>query len=333
MTMTEIQNNPVAKVAKIFGMPEPNATRPKLLASFATDNDTSVPNICISTFEFVSYFAFRISCFIFLSSFIVPRSSFADEGADFFEKKIRPVLVERCYSCHSAEAETLEGELLLDNRAGWMSGGASGQIIVPGEPEKSLLLHAMKWKNADLEMPPEKKLPDDVLADFEKWIEMGAPDPRTEQTGGYVGRDREDGQRPDQQRRRERKRQWPAHAPGPRLAVEDPAPLEQPHPHPLAEGLDLDPRLRDPARTRLRRHVAQVVAQEGARRRPRPLPDALARGVVLDLEHVAGPAGLRTGRRRADADHPAGRVEAEEATRAAAARDRGDVAGLSCKVT
>lgn len=120
---------------------------------------------------------FRTLCLLLAWS-VISAASFGDEGTAFFEKKIRPVLVEHCYSCHSAEAETLEGELLLDNRAGWMSGGVSGQIIVPGEPEKSLLLHAMKWKNADLEMPPEKKLPDDVLADFEKWIEMGAPDPR-----------------------------------------------------------------------------------------------------------------------------------------------------------
>lgn len=100
------------------------------------------------------------------------------EGFAFFEKKIRPVLVKHCYSCHSAESKKLKGELLLDNRAGWMAGGVSGQIIVSGEPGKSLLIHAMKWKDEELEMPPKEKLSDEVIADFEKWVKMGAPDPR-----------------------------------------------------------------------------------------------------------------------------------------------------------
>ncbi len=100
------------------------------------------------------------------------------EGFAFFEKKIRPVLVKHCYSCHSADAKTLKGELLFDNRAGWMSGGASGQVIVPGEPGKSLLIHAIQWKDQGLAMPPKAKLPAEVVADFEKWIKMGAPDPR-----------------------------------------------------------------------------------------------------------------------------------------------------------
>jgi hypothetical protein len=97
----------------------------------------------------------------------------------FFEKKIRPVLIERCYSCHSAKAQTekkLEGQLLLDSRAGIRKGGETGPAIVPGDVKKSLLIQAIRHES--VEMPPKSKLPDNVIADFVKWVEMGAPDPR-----------------------------------------------------------------------------------------------------------------------------------------------------------
>lgn len=100
---------------------------------------------------------------------------------DFFEKKIRPVLSEQCYECHSATAKKLKGGLLLDTAEGVMKGGDSGPSIVPGKPEKSLLLTTMKHSDPDpdLAMPPKKDtLPAEVLADFEQWIKMGAPDPR-----------------------------------------------------------------------------------------------------------------------------------------------------------
>src|SRR5262245_4145455 len=98
-------------------------------------------------------------------------------GVDFFEKKIRPVLVEHCYACHSQEAKKVRAELLLDTRDGLLKGGESGPAVVPGNPGKSLLLQALRQTD-DLRMPPNKKLPDAVIADFAKWIEMGAPDPR-----------------------------------------------------------------------------------------------------------------------------------------------------------
>ena len=100
---------------------------------------------------------------------------------DFFEKKIRPVLVESCYECHSAGAKKLKGGLYLDTAEGLLKGGDSGPSIVPRNPAKSLLLQTMKHegKDEDLFMPPKKdKLSDAVLADFEQWIKMGAPDPR-----------------------------------------------------------------------------------------------------------------------------------------------------------
>ncbi len=100
------------------------------------------------------------------------------EGLAFFEKKIRPVLVERCYKCHSAESEKLKGELMLDTRAGIRKGGESGHAVVPGKLKESLLIESIRYENEDLEMPPKEKLPESVIADFEKWIMMGAPDPR-----------------------------------------------------------------------------------------------------------------------------------------------------------
>jgi mono/diheme cytochrome c family protein len=101
-------------------------------------------------------------------------------GITFFEQKIRPVLVEQCYSCHSAEAKKLKGNLYLDTRAGWEKGGDSGEpVIVPGKPEASLLIRTVQHLEADMEMPPKKpKLPDAVIADLVTWVKMGAPDPR-----------------------------------------------------------------------------------------------------------------------------------------------------------
>jgi mono/diheme cytochrome c family protein len=102
------------------------------------------------------------------------------DGVAFFEQKVRPVLVEHCYSCHSAGAKKLKGNLLLDTRAGWMKGGDSGEpTILPGKPDESLLMRSIRHQEPDLEMPPKKpKLPDAVIADLAAWIRMGAPDPR-----------------------------------------------------------------------------------------------------------------------------------------------------------
>ncbi|MBY0457641.1 MAG: DUF1549 domain-containing protein, partial [Gemmataceae bacterium] len=96
----------------------------------------------------------------------------------FFEKKIRPVLVEQCYQCHSAEAGKVKGGLALDTRDGFRKGGDSGPAIAPGAPARSVLMAALNHKTKELAMPPKGKLPDAVIADFEAWVKMGAPDPR-----------------------------------------------------------------------------------------------------------------------------------------------------------
>jgi hypothetical protein len=102
-------------------------------------------------------------------------------GLQHFEQKIRPVLVQHCYKCHSAEAKKPKGGLLLDTRAGLLKGGDAGPALVPNKPTESLLLKAIRHDG--LEMPPEEKLPDGVIADFERWIQLGAPDPREGKAG------------------------------------------------------------------------------------------------------------------------------------------------------
>ena len=103
------------------------------------------------------------------------------EQIAFFETKIRPVLARHCYECHSAGAlrtGTLKASLMVDSRAGMAKGGESGAAVVPGKKEDSILLAALRHDG--FEMPPAGKLPDEVITDFETWIDMGAPDPRDE---------------------------------------------------------------------------------------------------------------------------------------------------------
>ncbi|MDR3636886.1 MAG: PSD1 and planctomycete cytochrome C domain-containing protein [Isosphaeraceae bacterium] len=100
------------------------------------------------------------------------------EGVTFFEQKIRPVLVEHCYRCHSAEASKVKGDLKLDSRDALRKGGTSGPAVEPGKPDESLLIQAIAQSGEVAKMPPKGKLPEAVVADFRRWVEMGAPDPR-----------------------------------------------------------------------------------------------------------------------------------------------------------
>ena len=99
------------------------------------------------------------------------------EGEEFFEKKVRPILVEHCFMCHSESAPKLKGGLRLDSGAGVAAGGETGRVVVPGQPDKSKLVEAVHYKNVDLQMPPKGKLPDAAIADLTAWIKMGAPWP------------------------------------------------------------------------------------------------------------------------------------------------------------
>ena len=107
----------------------------------------------------------------------------ADSAAElkFFEDKIRPLLVEHCYECHSAKTEKLKGQFLADSRVGIRRGGESKMPgIVPGDPEASHVIAAVRWKDPDIQMPPKKRLSEGQVRDLEAWVKMGAPDPREE---------------------------------------------------------------------------------------------------------------------------------------------------------
>src|SRR4249920_2070786 len=88
---------------------------------------------------------------------------------EFFEAKIRPVLVQRCYACHSSKLAAPKGDLTLDTKAGLLKGGHNGPAIVSGKPAESLLYKALTYASTP-QMPPSGKLPDAVVADFERWI-------------------------------------------------------------------------------------------------------------------------------------------------------------------
>jgi hypothetical protein len=116
-----------------------------------------------------------------LGLLFLPATVFAGadpKGVEFFESKIRPVLSKHCYECHSAQAKRVRGELLLDSKAGMLKGGESGPALVPGKASQSLIVKALEH-DGPTKMPSQStKLPKEVIADFVKWIDMGAPDPR-----------------------------------------------------------------------------------------------------------------------------------------------------------
>ncbi len=110
-----------------------------------------------------------------------PAAQITAEQRDFFEKKIRPVLADKCYKCHAENSDKIKGGLTLDTREGLRRGGENGPAVVPGDLKESLLIEAVRYANKDFAMPPEKaggRLADEVIKDFEKWVQMGAPDPR-----------------------------------------------------------------------------------------------------------------------------------------------------------
>ena len=118
-----------------------------------------------------------VVCLVVMSS-ATTRADDAD-SVRFFREKIEPVLKAQCYSCHSRQAEEVKGGLRLDFKSGVLRGGDSGPAVVAGKSGESLLIQAIRHEGG-MAMPPkkERKLSDKTIADFVKWVEMGAPDPR-----------------------------------------------------------------------------------------------------------------------------------------------------------
>ena len=133
--------------------------------------------------------------FLSLMSFFVPASVLlgnpdadVDDRVAFFESRIRPILINRCYECHSVETER-NGELLLDSKAGWELGGSSGPAIVPYDASASLLIIAVRGHNPEVQMPPKDaggKLTAAEIADLEAWVQSGAFDPRLEKSAATI---------------------------------------------------------------------------------------------------------------------------------------------------
>ena len=123
----------------------------------------------------------------FVASVCLIAPVLGDDGESFFEKQVRPILVKHCYKCHAGTNS--RGGLKLDTRAGLLAGGASGSAVVPRKPNESLLIRAVRYDDSELQMPPKDaggKLSDQQVAAIEKWVRMGAPDPResVESLGG-----------------------------------------------------------------------------------------------------------------------------------------------------
>lgn len=108
--------------------------------------------------------------------FLSLHSAAAPDGPAFFEAKIRPLFIEHCQKCHGEKKQ--ESGLRLDTKSGWQKGGEHGLVIVPGDPEKSRLIQAVRRKDKSLQMPPKRALGAEEVAALEQWVKLGAPDPR-----------------------------------------------------------------------------------------------------------------------------------------------------------
>ena len=125
---------------------------------------------------------YRFSMAAWLVVFLGPvRLGASDPGeAEFFEKRIRPLLIERCHSCHSRETPNPMGGLRLDSAEAMLAGGSRGPAIAPGSPEESLLIRAISFQDPELKMPPTGRLSDREIGDMVQWVKSGAPFPGSE---------------------------------------------------------------------------------------------------------------------------------------------------------
>ena len=125
-------------------------------------------------FKFVSVMAAIFVRFLCAQAAADETQSTSDQ-LEFFEKEVRPLLVEHCYSCHSVNAKKIQAGLLMDSRASLLKGGDSGEAILPGDVDGSLLIEAVRYES--YEMPPKGKLPQNDIQTLERWVKMGAPWP------------------------------------------------------------------------------------------------------------------------------------------------------------
>ncbi|MEM7013857.1 MAG: DUF1549 domain-containing protein, partial [Verrucomicrobiota bacterium] len=117
----------------------------------------------------------RIALSIIFLSAVAPLA--ADDGVAFFERNVRPILIQHCYECHSEEAGEQKGGLLLDRASGWLEGGDSGKAVVPGDLEASLFITAIRYQDEDFQMPPKTALKPQEVRLLEEWVSRGAPGP------------------------------------------------------------------------------------------------------------------------------------------------------------
>ena len=183
-------------------------------------------------------------------------------GPEFFESNIRPILSSRCYACHSSRLAAPKGELVLDTKAGMLKGGKLGPAVVPGKPGESRLLEAISYTNAHLQMPPSGKLADPIVADFERWIAAGAPDPRVEATVASAG----PGKRVVGEAELAKGRTWWAFQPVRELTAIEPVASHD-----------------APVRTKIDRFVRAKLAEKGLTPSPDADPRTLIRRAYVDL--------------------------------------------------
>ncbi|WP_165226674.1 PSD1 and planctomycete cytochrome C domain-containing protein [Aquisphaera insulae] len=124
----------------------------------------------------VGFIPIHVACSLctLLSGFSLSGGVVADDGADFFEAKVRPVLVEHCYACHSSQAKAVKGGLRLDSRDGMLKGGTAGPAILAGKPEESPIVQAVRYDDETTRMPPKGKLPPQAIEAIERWVTSGA---------------------------------------------------------------------------------------------------------------------------------------------------------------
>ncbi len=132
---------------------------------------------CLDTFK--SARVARQLAFLPLMAASLAQAELQPAESDFFEKKVRPLLISRCYDCHSEEKGKARGGLTVDTKEALMHGGDSGAALIAGQPDKSLLIEAIRYQNRDLQMPPKSPLTPAEVAILEQWVQMGAPDPRS----------------------------------------------------------------------------------------------------------------------------------------------------------